>query len=326
MFEYTYDSPQAGQTESHGSVARKTSLEMPEHLISLASSAVLVTVNVSVWSATKQDRSISDEITTSKHADKDAGKFTKNLLANHTKHKSVLNYRQTVYNWMMRRTYDWNGAQRCLPSIDLPKFMTEYHQHEAEFHRLVDEFIDHYDSIVSDMAFKQGSMFNRNDYPSKDEIRSKFKINLFTSEVPMNDFRCGIAQDIAEDLFTSLSKQTEEIVQSILREQAERFVDVMESISHSCGQEEVVTDTGEVKTKKRKVYQSTIEKAKEMCETFKQFNLVDSQELEQARAMLEKALNGVSADDIRDSEAVRASVKNDVDEILNKFGKFSFAE
>lgn len=323
MFEYTYN--QDNNVTSHDSVERKTTLTMPEHLVSLASSAVLVTVNVSVWSATKQDRGISDEITMSKHADKDAGKFTKNLLANHAKHKAVLNYRQTVYNWMTRRTYDWNGAQRCLPSVDLPKFMVEYRQHETEFHRLIDEFINHYDSIVSDMAFKQGSMFNRNDYPSKDEIRSKFKINLFTAEVPMNDFRCGIAQDIAEDLFSTLSKQTEEIVQSILREQSERFIDVMQSISHSCGQEDIVADNGEIKTKKRKVYQSTIEKAKEMCETFKQFNLVDSQELEQARAMLEKALNGVSADDIRDSDAVRSAVKNDVDEILNKFGAFSFA-
>lgn len=325
MFEYAYDKQDDNLT-AYDTVGRKTELQMPEHLVSLASSAVLVTVNISVWSATKQDRGISEEVTSSKHADRDAGKFTKNLLANHTRHKQLLNYRQTVYNWMQRRTYDWNGAQRCLPSVDLPKFMTEYREHEAEFHRLVDEFIDAYDSIVSDMAFKQGSMFNRNDYPSKEQIRAKFRINLFTAEVPMNDFRCGIAQDIADDLFTSLSKQTEEIVQSILREQADRFIDVMQSISHSCSVEETTDDNGEVKQRKRKVYQSTIEKAKEMCETFKQFNLLDNQDLEQARASLEKALDGVSADDIRDSDAVRHAVKSDVDEIINKFGAFSFSE
>jgi len=70
----------------------------PDHLISLASSAVLVSMDINVWSATKQDRVISDEVTTSKNADRSAGRYVKNLLANHSKHKAVVNYRQTIYN------------------------------------------------------------------------------------------------------------------------------------------------------------------------------------------------------------------------------------
>ena len=121
-------------------------LEMPEHLISLASSAVLVSVDISVWSATKQDRGISDEVTTSKNADKSAGRYVKNLLANHPKHKAVVNYRQTIYNWLQRRTYRWNQSQQLLPSIDVPKFKQEYHEHEIAFHALVDSLVTDYDS------------------------------------------------------------------------------------------------------------------------------------------------------------------------------------
>ena len=58
-------------------------LHKPDHLISLASSAVLVSVDVNVWSATKQDRIISNEVTASKNADKSAGRYVKNLLADH---------------------------------------------------------------------------------------------------------------------------------------------------------------------------------------------------------------------------------------------------
>lgn len=90
-------------------------LTKPDHLISLASSAVLVSVDISVWSATKQDRGISDEVTSSKNADKSAGRYVKNLLANHPKHKAVVNYRQTIYNWLQRRTYRWNQSQNLLP-------------------------------------------------------------------------------------------------------------------------------------------------------------------------------------------------------------------
>jgi hypothetical protein len=132
----------------------------------------------------------------------------------------------------------------------------------------------------------------------------------------MQDFRCQIAQDLADDLFDNYSRQTQEIIDNIVGEQCQRFIEVMESISYCCG----VAETGDGKIRKRKIYDSTIQKAKDMCESFKQFNLSSNQELEQARASLEKALSGVTAEEIRESDAVRSSVKDDIDEILSKFG------
>ena len=293
-------------------------LSKPNHLISLASSAVLISIDINVWSATKQDREVSDEITASKNADKSAGRYVKQLLADNSKHKAVVNYRQTIYNWLQTRTYGWNKSQQLLPVVDLPKFKAEYNAHELAFYQLIDDFIVNYDSIVSDMAFKQGTMFNRNDYPTAEQVRRKFGIQLYVSEVPMNDFRCNIAQDIADDLFNTYTRQAENIINNIQSEQADRFIDVMESISHCCG----VDDLGDDKTKKRKIYESTIQKAKDYCETFKGFNLSNSDELEEARASLEKALHGVSAEDIRESDAVRSKVKENVDDILSKFSSF----
>lgn len=302
-------------------------LHKPDHLISLASSAVLVSVDVNVWSATKQDRVISNEVTTSKNADKRAGRYVKNLLADHPKHKAIVNYRQTIYNWVKRRTYRWNNSQDLLPSVDMSKFKQEYHVHQATFSTLLSDFILAYDGIVSDMAFNaggMGDMFDRNDYPSKESLISKFGVQLFVAEVPMSDFRCGIASDIADDLFATYSQQAQEIVSHVLVEQQTRFIGVMESISHCCGVDEIGVDdnTGETKTKKRKIYDTTIQKAKEMCDTFKGFNLSGDPKLEQARASLERALSGVTAEDIRESDAVRHSVKEDIDDILGKFSAF----
>jgi hypothetical protein len=209
-----------------------------------------------------------------------------------------------------------------LPSVDVPKFKQEYHEHQIAFHALVDSLTTDYDSIVSDMAFKQGTMFNRADYPTKEQVASKFSLNLYVSEVPMNDFRCGIANDIAEDLFTTLSNQARGIVDSIAQEQSERLVEVMESISHCCGVDESEVN-GEVRTKRRKIYEGTIEKARDYIESFKRFNLKNDSGLEQARASLEKVLRDVKAEDIRDSDAVRHHVKEGIDDILSKFGSFS---
>jgi len=298
-------------------------MQQPNHIISLATSAILVSVDVNVWSATKQDRTISDEVTHAKKADSSAGRFVKNLLADDLFHKRVSNYRQTIYNWLKRSTFRWNNNQDLLPVINLEKFKTEFSEHEAEFNRLLDSFINNYQSIVSNMAFKQGDMFNTDDYPTASEVRNKFGIRLYVSEVPSHDWRCQISQDIATDLKSQYESQAQEIVTNILNQQVERLTEVMESISHCCGVTEVKTsDESIMKTKKRKIYDSTIEKAKDLCETFKQFKPIDndvSRRLSEAVSMLEATLNGVDTETLRESDAVRDKVKDNVDDILSKF-------
>jgi hypothetical protein len=297
-----------------------TQLEKPNSIISLATSAVLVSVDVNVWSATKQDRGISDEVTKGKNADQSAGRFVKNLLADNVQHKRVSNYRQTIYNWLKRSTYRWNNSQDLLPVLALEKFKSEYQEHEAEFYRLLDDFIENYASIVSDMAFKQGDMFNRNDYPDVDQVRAKFGIRLYVAEVPTQDFRCSVANDIADDLKQQYESQANEIVTGILSQQQERLAEVLESISHCCGVQEIsVTGTADMKTKKRKIYDTTIEKARELAGLYKDFNLTGNTQLQEASAKLESVLDGVSAELIRDSDAVRNVVKSEVDDILGKF-------
>ena len=64
-------------------------LNKPDHIVSLATSSMLVSVDVNVWTATKQDKQISNEVTLSKQADAGSGKFTKYLFANNPQHKRL---------------------------------------------------------------------------------------------------------------------------------------------------------------------------------------------------------------------------------------------
>lgn len=298
-------------------------LQKPSSIVSLSTSAVLVSIDVSIWSATKQDRLISSEVTSSKKAVDSAGKFTKNLLAGNQQHKDIHNYRQTIYNWLKRKTFRWNDSQDLLPVTDLEQFKEEYSEHEKEFYRLLDSFMTRYQTIVSDMAFAQGDMFNRDDYPTPEQVRAKFGINLYVSEVPSHDFRCQISNDIASDLKQQYEHQAERIVENVLSQQITRITEVMESISHCCGEQKITdTKTGETKTKKRKIYDTTITKAKELCKTLQGFRPTNnevSDRLMEVAKRLSQTLQGVDRETLRDSDAVRDKVKNDVDDILSKF-------
>jgi hypothetical protein len=291
-------------------------LSQPKQIISLSTSASIVSVEVNVWTATKQDRAISNEVTTMKNADSEAGKFTKNLLSSSPEHKALMNYRQTVYNWLQRSTYDWSGSSRLLPLVNLERFMKEFETHDKEFNRLLDEFILKYPQIVSDAAFKQGDMFDRSQYPDVGDVRSKFRIKLFVTTVPSNDFRSNISSVIADDLKNHYERQVSEIIDNVMNDASERFLEIASRISNACTE---VTPDEDGKVKRKKIYDTTITQAKELCQTLKEFNLTNNQALENARSQLENALRDVSVEDLRESSYVRSVVKNDVDDILSKF-------
>ena len=291
-------------------------LSQPKQVISLSTSASIVSVEVNVWTATRQDRAISNEVTTMKNADSEAGKFTKNLLSSSPEHKALMNYRQTVYNWLQRSTFDWAGSSRLLPLVNLEKFMKDYELHDKEFNRLLDEFILKYPQIVSDSAFKQGDMFDRSQYPDVAQVRSKFRIKLFVTTVPNNDFRSNISSVIAEDLKNHYERQVSEIIDNVMVDASERFLEIASRISNACTE---VSPNEDGKVKRKKIYDTTITQAKELCNTLKDFNLTNNQALEDARVQLENALKDVSVEDLRESSYVRSVVKNDVDDILSKF-------
>jgi len=244
----------------------------------------------------------------------------KHLLAKNPEHKAVLNYRQTIYNWVQRSTYDWAGSQRLLPVINLAKFHKEYADHEAEFSRLVDDFLDKYPAIVSNMAFVQGDMFDRNEYPDVSELKRKFSVDLIQSEVPTGDFRCTIAQDLLDDMSTHYNRQAKRMVEQILAKQSEQLIDVMKSISYCCEIETTVDSNGEIKVRRRKLYDSTLDRARELCDTFREFNLVSDPKLEDARASLAVLLDGIEIEKLRNSDTQRVVIKEGIDDILSKFG------
>jgi hypothetical protein len=53
---------------------------------------------------------------------------------------------------------------------------------------------------------------------------------------------------------------------------------------------------------------------------YKDFNLTNDSKLADAITQLDMALRGVDADMLRDSDAARSQVKDEMEDILSKFG------
>jgi hypothetical protein len=110
------------------------------------------------------------------------------------------------------------------------------------------------------------------------------------------------------------------MVEDILNKQTTQLVKIMQSISYCCETETVIDDKGEVKVRRRKLYDATLERARELCEIFKGFNLTADSRLEDARAKLQVLLGDLTIEQLRNSDAKRIVVKDGIDDILSKFG------
>ena len=299
-------------------------LKSPSHVISLATSGMLVSTDVNVWSATKQNREISNDICKDKRASEKAGKFVQNLLAGNDRHHAIKLYRATIDNWQRRKTFQWNKGQSYIFAIDFEDYMKEWNEHKAEFERLVENFCLQYPHIVSKMAFDnsgQGEMFDRNLYPSVEEVMGKFGCELYVSEVPECDPRCQISHDLVNDLRDNFARQCDDRIESMIQQQISMLVTVMKSISLCCGTEKRIVK-GVTQIRNKKMNEDTLNKAIDYCKRFKKYTLVDSEantKLQSAIKLLDDTLNGVDIQTLRESDVVRDNVKSDIDDILSKF-------
>jgi hypothetical protein len=290
-------------------------LAKPVHVTSLNTTAILVAVRMKLWSATKQDRETTTEVTNAKHADKDAARVTQQLLANNVYHRRILSYRQIMYSWLKSRAYPWSGDFYILPVVNYVQFRQEFAEHELMFKKLIEEFKSKYPEIVTELAFKMGEFFKRENYPAVEDLDSMFTLGLDVMEVPQGDFRVLVAYDLRDDLHNFYNKQHNRQMAELGAGQVNKLAEVLEHISTIC----TVDETPDGKVKKKRVHESMLDKAREAVDEIKKFNPTANEALDEACMALEKVLDNTTLEVLRESISMRKTVKDDVDEILKKF-------
>ena len=279
--------------------------------------AMLVEFNASVWTARKLDRTTTDEVVATKHAAaKDAARVNKHLLAGRTEleviQQAVGRARQYVYD----KTSPWSDSGlRLLPNTSFISFTEKLDDFEHEFTAIVKSFVAIYPSLITAQAMALGDMFKRDDYPSANEIMTKFSFRVNYMPVPTSgDFRVDVGNAAQAELKAKLDKLTQERIDHAMADVRERLGSHLKRMS-----DRLTTDYVQGEAKPRRFHDTLVEGALELCDLTKALNIVNDTALETARRNLEQVLVGVTPTELRKNEAVRQDVKKNVDAILNKF-------
>jgi hypothetical protein len=272
--------------------------------------AVLVELNISTWTARKLDRTASKEVKESKGAySDDAARVNKNLLAGMNNLKRVTDFVALKRNEFYQMTLPWSDSgQRLSPMMQFFELKRWVNECEQSFNQLVLEFLRDYPTLISAQAFQLGALFDRNEFPSVDDIKDKFRFKVTFLPLPSTgDFRVDASASVINDMKKEYEEMFQERIQQVNQDLWTRLHDTLQHMSDRLGYD----DTG-----KGKIFRDTmVDNAVELCDMLKRLNVTNNPALEKARAGLESALLGIDASEIR-RDGARDEVKSKVDTVL----------
>jgi hypothetical protein len=283
--------------------------------MSISSSAVLVELNISVWTANKLDKGATDSVLVSNSASSGSAQVRKNLMAGTDKRKKIADYAARARLYHNQTTLSWSDkGARLLPTSLFMDYKSNMNVYQSNMTTMIEDFYANYADLIDLAKHHMGALFNPYDYPSIEELRSKFGFRLVFSPLPEGgDFRLDIPKADMDELGEQYESAFNDRLKDAMREPWEKLHKNLVHIS------EKLTDVeGDDDTKKR-YHDTLITNAQELCGLLTHLNITKDPMLENARRSLELTMLGVDIEDIKEHAEVRQSVKSKVDDILKKF-------
>jgi hypothetical protein len=283
--------------------------------MSISNSAMLVELNISVWTAAVTDRKATSKVTDDANAAADAGQFKKNLAAGTTLRKELADYAALCRTWHNGRTMPWaDRGPRLLPTSMFFDYKQEINARRDYFMAKVDKFCEAYPQLLADAPQHLGDLFNPADYPTVEEVRSKFGFQLVFSPVPESgDFRLAAGEEDLAELRAQYEDAYEVRVREAMQSAWDKVHDMLVRMS-----EKLTEPEGD--SAKPKLFHGTfITNVHDLCGLLTHLNITKDPKLEEARRSLERLVSNVDIDDVRKDVGTRIDLKAQVEQVLNKF-------
>jgi hypothetical protein len=196
----------------------------------LSKRAMIVTLNVSCWTARKQDKKVSAEVEASHNA-KDAGRYNK-LLIDKVHLDPLTNWAGQIRSAHYHMTLPWmdNGG-RLLPAKLFMDYRNKIDDMRSEYESRVRMLIAKYPQLVQDARMRLGTMYQPDDYPLVGELGSKFSVDLDIMPVPdCSDFRVDISDKEAERIREDMASKVRARQEAAMKDAWDRVRDVVSTI------------------------------------------------------------------------------------------------
>lgn len=241
--------------------------------------ALLVQLSVSQWTARKYDKKVTQEVASANGVASGVGRYNKSLLPMNDMldnvHKKTTHIRTKFYE----NTLPWGiEGTMMLPTANYLRFMTDFRKEKSEWELLVNRFIWDYPKLKADAQRILGSLYNEADYPTVDELKTKFKMDMAIFPVPATDFRVQIASDELTRIQQDVEARVKTAQSTAMNEVWTRLYERVKNMA------EKLADPSAI------FRDSLVENTRELCALLPRLNFADDPHLEQMRQDVEASL------------------------------------
>ena len=275
--------------------------------------SVMVNLNISKWTARKKDKRASDQVNNVHNARRDASAVHKNLLSGSKNLDAINKQVNVIRKFHVANTSIWDeNSGRIIKNEFYPAYINGITKEINILEDLINEFVDEYEFDKISAKANLGDLYDENEYPSSDEIRSKFGVKLTTSPIAdPNDFRIdagGETKRALEQAMTSYQETLNARVLNSMNDIYKRLFETLSNISEKLDYQVRTKDT-------KKFGGNIVSNVLDIVALMRSCNLTNDTQMNAQADLLENALRGVSPEALRDSSQLRASTKRSVDEV-----------
>ena len=267
--------------------------------------AILTSLRIGSWSASKFDKRISEETNKAHGAASDAGRFNKRLMpSDATSYKALQTHLGAMRTEHYRQTLPWSDdGWRLLPIANHTAYTDAMRAGQHTFDALLSAFVSDYPSLQQTAKIMLNGMYKDEDYP--DDIGSKYSMGVEFSPVPSaGDYRVSLSDEEIAIISASTTNRVEQAFKAAQEDAVKRLFDAVQKMHEKLASPEAI------------FRDSLVTNARELCDILTRLNLSDDAKLEELRKETE-ALASVEPQQLREKPETRVETAKQAQSILD---------
>lgn len=287
---------------------------------SLTERAMLIALNISQWAARKHDRKISDEVAKAHGARRDSsdvGRYNKVLIAKeHLKPiQDIVGSARKQHEFL---TLPWSDeGSRILSAEGYLLYAEQFRVYKDKFQAAVSNFLDIYDSCLSEAQVRLNSMFRPEDYPTRTQLAAKFSFDTKVTPLPSaEDFRVtSLGQEDLHKIRREIEERVKTEIAAAAKDPWRRIYDAVTHVSARLKEYD-----GKAKGSFR---DSLIGNLRELVAVLPSLNITGDGGLSVMAERLDSDLCQWEAQALRESDSLREQVAASADSILKQMAEYT---
>lgn len=272
-------------------------------MASLTDSALQARFNSGSFTGRRKDRAVGAKVAAEAHVDEDVGNYWKNVMRC-DELTLIRNISNGARNEFYRRSTEWLEGTRVMPVDAFHQYAPIFRDMHHAWTGAVEDFLGKYDTLVQRERIRLKGMFDENDYPHKDDVRTKFSMDFRVFPFPdiSTDWRVKLNQEEVAGVRAQMEKDFAEAQQSAVKDMLARIEQRMKHMH------EIMADPD------KRLFDSAVEHAKDLCQDLRVLNFMNDPVIEQLRNDMLLNLGGLNADILRASSGIPGGARDNAAE------------